>query len=359
MGIEIDFLAVGDQSKSGDAIALRYGNLHGLPSEQKVVVVDGGYQESGERLVEFIRTRYGTTDVDLVISTHPDQDHVGGLEVVVEELNVRELWMHQPWAHSLDLAAAKRFGFSKAAVSEALQKSLEGASELEAIATRKSILIREPFTGLTTPDGIIEVAGPTLAYYEELLAGLAPPPASTSSLAELLRKAASAVVNMIPETLWVETLRDDGVTQPQNNSSVITLIKVESGLCLLTADAGIPALEGALDGLEGRPFRPGMLDFVHIPHHGSRRNVGPSVLNRLLGPKGQPLGSSMAFVSAAKEGEPKHPAKKVTNAFHRRGYNVLTTQGANTLYRQDAPDRPEYGSGVFVPFYDQVEEDAA
>jgi glyoxylase-like metal-dependent hydrolase (beta-lactamase superfamily II) len=164
---------VGDQSKSGDAIALRDGNLRGPRSDQTVVVVDGGYQGSGERLVEFIRTRYRTSDVDLVISTHPDQDHVGGLEVVVEELNVRELWMHQPWAHSLDLAAAKRFGFSKVAVGEALQKSLEGASELETIATRHGIAIKEPFTGLTTADGIIEVAGSTLAYYEELLAGLA------------------------------------------------------------------------------------------------------------------------------------------------------------------------------------------
>jgi hypothetical protein len=29
MGYEIDFLGVGEESKSGDAIAIRFGNLHG------------------------------------------------------------------------------------------------------------------------------------------------------------------------------------------------------------------------------------------------------------------------------------------------------------------------------------------
>ena len=43
MGYEIDFLPVGD--KSGDAIALRYGNLFGQRTEQTVVVVDGGSED--------------------------------------------------------------------------------------------------------------------------------------------------------------------------------------------------------------------------------------------------------------------------------------------------------------------------
>ncbi|MBF4307570.1 MBL fold metallo-hydrolase, partial [Vibrio anguillarum] len=46
MGYEIDFLGVGEESKSGDAIALRYGNLHGHRDEQTVVVIDGGFQST-------------------------------------------------------------------------------------------------------------------------------------------------------------------------------------------------------------------------------------------------------------------------------------------------------------------------
>jgi hypothetical protein len=41
MGIEIDFIRAGEESKSGQAIALRFGNLHGPRDEQTVMVVDG------------------------------------------------------------------------------------------------------------------------------------------------------------------------------------------------------------------------------------------------------------------------------------------------------------------------------
>ncbi len=47
MGYEIDFMPVGEGEKSGDAIALRFGNLNGNRSEYKVVVVDAGFKESG------------------------------------------------------------------------------------------------------------------------------------------------------------------------------------------------------------------------------------------------------------------------------------------------------------------------
>jgi hypothetical protein len=54
MEIEIDFLAVGDASKSGDAIAVRFGNLVGKREEQTVITIDGGTIESGEDLVEHV-----------------------------------------------------------------------------------------------------------------------------------------------------------------------------------------------------------------------------------------------------------------------------------------------------------------
>ena len=100
MGYEIDFLPVGEGEKSGDAIAIRFGNLHGKREEQKVIVVDGGFKESGEELVEHIKKHYNTDTVDLVISTHPDSDHSSGLEIVLDKLKVNHLWMHKPWEHA-------------------------------------------------------------------------------------------------------------------------------------------------------------------------------------------------------------------------------------------------------------------
>jgi hypothetical protein len=129
MGFEVDFLAVGDK-KSGDAIALRYGDLAGPRSAQRIVVIDGGFVDDGARVVAHIQTYYHTDEVDLVVSTHPDQDHIGGPVTVVETLNVRELWMHLPSTHSVDLAEGRSQGYASKGFAEPLQKSLEGADVL-------------------------------------------------------------------------------------------------------------------------------------------------------------------------------------------------------------------------------------
>src|SRR6266496_3761017 len=111
MGYEIDFLPVGDGEKSGDAIALRYGSLHGRRDEQVVIVIDGGYADDGEALRAHLDQHFHTDVVDIVLSTHPDQDHVAGLEILLRSIKVHELWMHLPWAHSqrLELSRSARF----------------------------------------------------------------------------------------------------------------------------------------------------------------------------------------------------------------------------------------------------------
>jgi beta-lactamase superfamily II metal-dependent hydrolase len=360
MGYEIDFLPVGDESKGGDAIALRYGNLHGSRLEQTVVVIDGGYTDDGEALVQHIREYYRTDKVDIVISTHSDQDHITGLEVVLEEMDVSNLLMHLPWQHSAMLTEARKSAFKSTALSDKIEKSFQAASDLQTIAQRKGVPIVEPFAGMQTGDGALRILGPSKAYYEELLTKVeaAGPQSSVITLSEQLRKLLKAAARLVPETLWLETLRDDGETSPTNNSSVITLLTVDGRTSLLTGDAGIPALEQALHILEAEGFEPGTLGFVQIPHHGSRRNVGPSVLNRLLGPKGQNSRNSTAFASVPpKNPEHKHPAKKVSNAFHRRGYDVHLTQGSKKQHSHDAPHREGWSTATPVGFHNQVEED--
>jgi len=70
MGYEVDILGVGEKSNSGDAIALRYGNLHGGREEQQIAIIDSGFKDDGQRMVDHIGEHYKTGKVDLVISTH-------------------------------------------------------------------------------------------------------------------------------------------------------------------------------------------------------------------------------------------------------------------------------------------------
>lgn len=356
MGYEIDFLPVGDGSTSGDAIALRYGNLFGPRDEQRVMIIDGGFADDGEALIEHVDTHYQTDRVDVVVCTHPDRDHVGGLRVVLQELNVAEFWMHLPWNHSVDMAVAKaRTGFRSTHLAKRIEAALQGAVGLEEIAHQRGIPIREPFAGTSTEDGAFYVLGPTLDYYERLLAEFPDIPEKVPA-SGLFAKATQALSNLVPETSLIETLTDLGETPAQNNSSVIGLLRSEQHVALLTADAGMPALERAATGLEGAGFQPGSLTFIQVPHHGSRRNVGPTILDRLLGPKGVTSSVGTAFVSAAPDGAPKHPAKKVTNAFRRRGYPVNATQGSLVRHHRGAPSRG-WSKAEPLPFYALVEAD--
>jgi beta-lactamase superfamily II metal-dependent hydrolase len=355
LGFEVDFLWVGEESCSGDAIALRYGNLQGFRHEQTVVIIDGGFAETGQRLVDHLLKYYGTDEVDLVIATHMDADHVGGLLVALPQLNVGELWMHRAWRHSTSLAEARGSGFKNLNIAESVKKSLQEASELEVLAEKLSIPIREPFQGLTSSDGSLVVLGPTEAYYEELIREISGgQPETTAQM--LLRKLSGGIQKLVPESLWIETLSDNVETRPQNNTSAICLLEADGQRMLFTGDAGIPALEIAADALAVLGVQTGGLNFVQIPHHGSRRNVGPTILNRLLGEPGSPL-SGVSIVSAAKNGAPKHPSKKVTNAFVRRGYTVVSTVGRSICHRHDAPDRSDYGPASPLPLYPEVEDD--
>ncbi len=363
MGHEVDFLAVGDESKSGDAIALRFGNLDSNNrDEQVVVVIDGGFKESGENLVKHIKKYYKTDRVDLAILTHPDADHAAGLEVVLKELKVDCLWMHQPWNHTEDIANMFKDGrVTDKSVSEALRKSLENARLLENLANLKGIQILEPFAGLQDESGYITVIGPTEDYYENLLPEFQSTPESEgrySLLAEAMT-AISEFVRKIAETFDYETLDDSGETTAENNSSVILILQIDGKVLFFTGDAGIPALTEAADYLEDEiGIAHSDISFIQVPHHGSKRNVGPSILNRLVGPKlDEDKKIKTAFVSCAKNGTPKHPAKKVTNAFRRRGAPVCPTNGISILhYSGDAPNRVDYSSIVPLPFYDEVEE---
>lgn len=362
MGCEVDFLPVGDGKRSGDAIAVRYGNLFGEREEQTVVVVDGGFQASGEALVEHINNYYDTNTVDIVVSTHPDADHTSGLSEVLEKMDVGQLWMHKPWEHADEIAnslADRRF--TERGISQKLARALEDARDLEKIANRKGIPIIEPFAGLTDGTGCLSVIGPTEEYYESLLpdfrsTGVQKAAAEATFMSRVL-EAGIGLLAKVAESWGVETLTDDGETSAENNSSVILRLTVEDRNLLLTGDAGMPALTNAADWMEFiLGVAPAEWWAMQVPHHGSKRNVGPTILNRIVGPKlNTPASNICAFVSACKDGEPKHPAKKVTNAYLRRGAPVHATKGSTKHYGFGAPDRG-WSTSVPLPFYDEVDE---
>ena len=345
MGYEVDIIGVGKESKSGDAIAIRWGNLSGPRGEQKVVVIDGGFRESGQDVVDHIKEYYDTDYVDAVISTHPDQDHINGLDVVIDQLSVKELWIHKPWEHNQGLASKFTDGrVTDNSLGEHLRKNLETASDIVTKAKGKGIHIVEPFTGISLYNqNELQVFGPSIDYYKSLIPEFDGMPTSKETVKSVVKEifgSAKTVLRKFLSRWGVDELDDNDTTSAKNNSSVIAQLVVENHRLLFTGDAGITALSHAADvidiSLDGADIR-----FIQIPHHGSRRNVGPTILNRLVGeplPEGETR-NIVAVASTAEKGEPKHPRKAVMNAFTHRGVSALATRGKTIRHSHDAPNR--------------------
>lgn len=364
MGYEVDVMAVGDGERSGDAICLRFGNLYGQRDEQFVMVIDGGTQASGKAIVEHVRTHYGTKRVDLVVSTHPDNDHVSGLRAVMEQCEVGRLWVHLPWTHAQEVRDIME-GRSTAKLKQAVKASLDTTNELVKIAHQKKVPIDQPFSDAALPFAElgIRVLGPSKEYYQSLLPQFRDMPVGIAQPG-LLSRAVGAVteaIKYVAESWHIETLSDPGPTDEtsaENNSSVILTIERDGKRLLFTGDAGCSALTHASRTAKALGISLPSCSLVQVPHHGSRRNCGPTVLNEILGPKYQePASVKTAFVSAGKEA-PKHPARKVVNAFHRRGAKdlVYATQGKSLRHHHEAPHREGWSAATGLPFYDQVEE---
>jgi beta-lactamase superfamily II metal-dependent hydrolase len=353
MGLEIDFLAVGDGEKSGDAIAVRWGNLFGARAEQKILVIDGGTLEAGQKLVDHVTTYYKTDSVDAVISTHPDIDHACGLKVVLEKLDFNVLLIHKPWDHANEICELFKNPTTPTKLKEKLRKAITTAHELETLCIERGKRIYEPFEGTDLyGDGSAIVLGPSRAYYQLLVSQFRDTPEASFSVPGILQKAvaaASEAVEWVAEKMDMqyESLDDSGVTSHENNSSVILLLTIDGRKMLLTSDAGIPALTAAAEYAASRNIALHDLTFMQVPHHGSKHNVGKTILNRIK--------AGTAYVSAGATA-PKHPARKVTNALIRRGSAVYKTAGTNLLHSKESPQRSTYSAVASLPFYDRVEK---
>lgn len=369
MNCEIEFLPVGDGCKAGDAIVVRYGDVQNY----ELMVIDGGNLDSGKNVVSHVQNAFGKDSViSHAVVTHPDADHASGMREVLAGLPVNNLWIHQPW----EFAAATRPYFKDKrwtveGLAQELRREYDIIDELVRLAEEEEISIQEPFAGAAI--GPFRVISPYRDVYPYLLPQFDRTPDADQTaleqanfwigkppgiLAGIVDKAAAKVQKWITETWENERLKDGGITSASNETSVVLYGDFGPGRrVLLTGDAGTWGLGMAnyfatQNGLALQDFM-----FAQIAHHGSRRNVGPTILNRLLGPikpKDTPPHST-AYVSAPKDDD-THPRGMVLNAFIRRGYKIGATQGKKIVFWGGFPARPGYGPLDHLPFATRVED---
>jgi len=343
---QIDFLDIGDK-ESGDCIILQWNNIF----NNKIAVIDTGYSNDGKKIKDFINKYHNTNKIDLVIITHADADHIGGLKYILEEMEVEELWIHKPWEYNNDLKSLFLDGrITNHSISERLKIFLENAYEAVKIANKKNIKIYEPFKGLSFDDTIF-ILGPTTDFYKNLI------PEFLNEKPNILSAVLEAFKDTIPITSTLfkdEILNDNVTTSAKNNSSVICYFNIDNRTSLFTGDAGIKALNQIIDDPIILSFLNSTLTMMQIPHHGSKNNIGPSILNKLLGEPQNNNKEIVAIASCAKNSSKKHPHPAVTNAFKRRGAKIFTTQGLTHCHSyNNSSNRQGWNKAKDVEFIEQ------
>ena len=359
---EIDFLDV-EAKDSGDAIPLRYK----IGEKTRIHVTDGGFQKTGDKVVEHINKYYNDPDtIDAVIVSHPDGDHAGGLQTVLEEFEVSELWMLRPWLYADDLIDRFAHYTKPENLADKLKEIYSNIAELEEIAEEKEIPIYEPFQGEKIGD--FTVLAPTKDRYLDLVVESDKTPKaaseSTQSLLgqglDFVGKAAARAISFI-RAAWGEETFSSEETSHENEMSVIQYANLCEKKILLTADAGRGALDEAADYAPGAGLVLPGIDRFQVPHHGSRRNVSTEILDRWLGDilSEQPeagTGTFTAIISASKE-DKDHPRKAVIRACIHRGGKVFSTEGNTLRDSHNAPDREGWTTAQVLPYPEDQEED--
>lgn len=150
---------------------------------------------------------------------------------------------------------------------------------------------------------------------------------------------------------------DVGGTGPRNNTSAIIDLRLGENRFLFTGDAGVPALERALDYLDSRGRTDLYPSLVQVPHHGSRHNGSRALIERMAGPRGDDQ-RGHAYISISKEAaaDPRYPSPRIANAFGRRGYVVAPTAGQGIFYIGDGSTRTGGSLNTLPPLDESIDD---
>lgn len=75
LNLEVHFINIGQ----GDATLIIYDDFH--------ILIDGGHNGTEEKLLDYL-DKQQVDDIEILVATHPDADHIGGLAEVMEQYEV-------------------------------------------------------------------------------------------------------------------------------------------------------------------------------------------------------------------------------------------------------------------------------
>lgn len=263
----------------GDACLISYG-----PAEKlHYIWVDGGLVRSYHQHLRVLLHRFPANglELDLMVVTHPDQDHIGGILAFAEDEDIPKGFVRNWWFNAGRMIA-RWAGGEEDATRDLTVFSFEGTRSvrqgrrLEKVLEENGAWHTEPLMagqGFNLGGAQLDILSPDAAHLREL-----------HEKWQVERSAQSRNIEEVPEEdrMSVEEAaklpyrQDDSVP---NGASIAFLMRYGSRKVLMLGDAHPAVIE---DSLKTRGYSPQnrlRIDLIKLSHHGSSGNLSQGLLD--------------------------------------------------------------------------------
>ena len=357
-GWEIDLLPVSESKKSGDCILLRFGKLYQGKDKQKVIIIDGGYADTAQTVKEHLKKYYkceqnGKLIIDLMVLSHPDNDHISGLVKLMEddEIIVRGLLLNAPW-HTMDRTWFKDGRITEDSLERRLKEVFDKLAVLINTAQDKGTKVIYATDCLGTCSfgyAKLHILGPDEEFYNLCIANSEKTKDKADDVPDITE---TKTFSSDAEEKYIKgriEWADEDSTTAINESSIVFMFEYDNVKILFTGDAGRCALPKAFEYAKNNGVDISDVSIIKMPHHGSRHNFHPDIF-RVFTRKNQ-----TCYISCTQGEEGAHPSKRLVNQLLEMGFKVLMTAGS-TLHRgHNAPDRG-WKSVPSLNYYSTIEK---
>jgi len=235
------------------------------------ILVDGG---PGEKVVECLDKHlpFWDRNIELVVLSHPQSDHFGGLIEVFQKYNVETFLTS---------------GLDASSQSFSLLKSMVGGSSTDVVNVSSGqdvgiglihLDILHPSREFVAMNGVKEVQEEEVGEKEEVLGSF--------------------------------TYNNDA-----NDFSVVVLLSYRNFDALFTGDIDPKISNEVADDLLSRDIT--NIEYLKVPHHGSKNGLSEKLLD-VVGP-------DVAVISVGKNNRYNHPSQEVIDMLNNEGAKILRT----------------------------------
>lgn len=259
--------------------------------------------------------------------------------------------MHRPWLNDkINTTYFKDKRKTEKSLNKHLQDAFYFAFDLADLAIKKigELNISEPRVGSQYLNNVITILGPNIDLYKTSLINSDKTPEQLGYITEQKKfsTASDFEYEDFEEGDKIEWYYDE-TTSPVNETSIITLINFDGNKILLTGDTGREGLRNAFDYAESIGISLSDLKVFQVPHHGSRKNLSPELLDR--------FSASFCILSVPPNGDPKHPSRRLINLMNQKNFSIYKTGNSSLHWGKNCPNR-NWKSSDKIKYFSKIEK---